>query len=318
MTEGPDWGPTFAAIKRPRGAGASKSRIGLDEIEAWQKFQQQRTGADVAVALGGVDTGDDFDGWGYVNEWATAQTAAIANLEEIAAAGNATPAYAGDLFDMVSVFRTMMVGYGPASGGGAGTHTHPIICPSLKPNYANGVGAPPTGDIWFSPIISNVESYVRKMRWAGGIDPSIFGMQWYEKALMIYNPSNGNLEKAWTSGNIKDTVAAVTTMAELEVDLTGPAPGPGGTGPISQRTKPSQILFAATQQIAPGFGQSARSVGIVPQPGMGRPSSLVLDAAVYIAPNHTQGIPSSIAFNSLSKSNAFIPWDAVSTSVEAP
>ncbi len=71
MTEGPDWADTFAAIKRPPGKGGGQNqRLGMDQVAQWQEFQQQRTGADVAVAVGAVDTGDDFDGWGAVAEWA--------------------------------------------------------------------------------------------------------------------------------------------------------------------------------------------------------------------------------------------------------
>lgn len=319
MTESNDWAETFAAIKRPAGgARIQNTRTSLQDLDTWQKYQQQRAGADVAVAFGGVDTGDDFDGWGYVNQWVTDRIDAIANLENIAAAGSATPAYVGDLFDMVTAPRTLMVGYGAAAGGGAGTHTHPIICPAMKPGYANGLGAPSIGDIWFTPVVSERTAYVTKLRWVGGADPSIFGMQWYEVALMVYNPVLGDLVKVWTSGNIKDTTAAASTLQELEVSMIDAAPGVGGTGPISQQCAPSQILFIAMQQTAPGFGQSARSVGYVPQSGIGRPSTLVLDASVYIAPGYTQGIPSSIAFSSLTKNNTFIPWGAIATSVDAP
>lgn len=66
-----DWAETFEAIKRPTGKSSTKNtRVGLEQIEEWQSFQHERTGADVAVAVGGVDTGDDFDGWGHVAEWA--------------------------------------------------------------------------------------------------------------------------------------------------------------------------------------------------------------------------------------------------------
>lgn len=255
----------------------------------------------------------------------TEHTEAIANLADIAAAGQATAAYVGDLTDMVTVMRALMVYPVYTSGSaGAGTaaHTHPMnltyACPAGKPGYANGVGAPSLGDIWFTPVVADRESYVTKLRWVGGADPSIFGMQWYEIALMAYDPTSGNLVKVWTSGDIKDTTAAASTLQELEVDMTAAAPGTGGTGPISQQVSPSQILFIAIQQVAPGFGQSARSVGYVPQANIGRPSSLILDASVYIAPLYTQGIPSSIAFSSLTKNNTFIPWGAVATSVEAP
>lgn len=70
MTDGPDWAETLAAIKNPPGKSAvGNTRPGMDQVKVWQEFQQQRTGADVAVALGGVDTGDDYDGWGHVTEW---------------------------------------------------------------------------------------------------------------------------------------------------------------------------------------------------------------------------------------------------------
>lgn len=266
-----------------------------------------------------------FDWLNQIPLQLTEHTEAIANLEDIAAAGRATAAYVGDLSDMVTVPRTLMMypAYTTGSAGaGTAAHTHPmnltIACPAGKPGYANGIGASSLGDIWFAPVVSDRESYVTKLRWVGGADPSIFGMQWYEIALMIYDPSSGDLVKVWTSGDIKDTTAAASTLQELEVDMTAAAPGTGGTGPISQQVSPSQILFIAIQQVAPGFGQSARSVGYVPQANIGRPSSLILDASVYIAPLYTQGIPSSIAFSSLTKNNTFIPWGAVATSVDAP
>lgn len=68
MTDTPNWGPTLNATKQVPGRGAGNSKIGLREVQEWQDFQQARTGADVAVAMGGVDTGDGFDGWGFVTE----------------------------------------------------------------------------------------------------------------------------------------------------------------------------------------------------------------------------------------------------------
>lgn len=71
MTDGPDWAETLAAIKKPPGkSNVGNTRPGMDQVQVWQEFQQQRTGADVAVALGGVDTGDDYDGWAHVTEFA--------------------------------------------------------------------------------------------------------------------------------------------------------------------------------------------------------------------------------------------------------
>lgn len=70
MTEGPDWAETLSAVKKVPGKGRTKNdRLGMDQVAQWQEFQKQRTGADVAVALGGVDTGDDYDGWGAVTDW---------------------------------------------------------------------------------------------------------------------------------------------------------------------------------------------------------------------------------------------------------
>lgn len=72
MTDGPDWAETLSAVKKVPGKGRTKNdRLGMDQVAQWQEFQQQRTGADVAVAVGAVDTGDDFDGWGAVTEWAS-------------------------------------------------------------------------------------------------------------------------------------------------------------------------------------------------------------------------------------------------------
>ena len=70
MTEGPDWAETLSAVKKVPGKGRTKNdRLGMDQVAQWQQFQQQRTGADVAVAVGGVDTGDSFDGWSFITEW---------------------------------------------------------------------------------------------------------------------------------------------------------------------------------------------------------------------------------------------------------
>lgn len=72
MTEQPnDWASTLDAIGRPPGKSSGRNTaLGLQEIQEWQDLQRERTGADVAVAVGGVDTGNDFDGWGHVTEWA--------------------------------------------------------------------------------------------------------------------------------------------------------------------------------------------------------------------------------------------------------
>lgn len=81
MTDGPDWAETLSAVKKVPGKGRTKNdRLGMDQVAQWQEFQQQRTGADVAVAVGGVDTGDDFDGWGHFTNWAADQLQSLANI----------------------------------------------------------------------------------------------------------------------------------------------------------------------------------------------------------------------------------------------
>lgn len=81
MTDGPDWAETLNAVKKVPGKGRTKNdRLGMDQVAQWQEFQQQRTGADVAVAVGAVDTGDDFDGWGHFTEWAADQIAGFVNI----------------------------------------------------------------------------------------------------------------------------------------------------------------------------------------------------------------------------------------------
>lgn len=79
--EGPDWAPILDSIGRPPGANSTKNRrVGLPEIEEWQALQYERTGADVAVAMGGVDTGNGFDGWGFVSGVVTGIGGGIQNF----------------------------------------------------------------------------------------------------------------------------------------------------------------------------------------------------------------------------------------------
>lgn len=95
MTEGPDWAETLSAVKKVPGNGRTKNdRLGMDQVQQWQEFQQQRTGADVAVAVGGVDTGDDYDGWSHFTNWAADQVAGFVNIWNgwFESGGTGTPA----------------------------------------------------------------------------------------------------------------------------------------------------------------------------------------------------------------------------------
>lgn len=62
MTDTPDWAQTLDAVKRVPGKGAKSSRVPLQQIQEGQDYSRQRALADTAVAMGAVDTGDDFDG----------------------------------------------------------------------------------------------------------------------------------------------------------------------------------------------------------------------------------------------------------------
>lgn len=247
----------------------------------------------------------------------TEHTEAILRLDELAAASNTTVAYVGDLQDMVTIGRGQLVctsvegakgqnilsevDVGTRSSGGDVTALNDLwvrAMPYVRPGAS--------GSIYYVPIVTDRHGIPDKIRWIGGTDNSIFSGTYYEVALCGYNPSNGNLEKVWGSGNIKDTYANTSTLAEIQIDMGLDEED------VAQRIKPGQLLFWAHQQYANGFGQSARSIAAAPQANVARPAGLLLDAACYVAPNFSQGIPSSISFASLTRENRFIPWGAIS------
>lgn len=237
----------------------------------------------------------------------TEHTEAIANLNTIAAAMDSTAAYVGDLQDMVTVPRSQLVCW-----GGAAAPSRDVLSPvlivggaSVKVNclpvhYPNVQALTSTGDIYYTPIIVDRVGDVGKIRWIVGADTSVFSIDYYEMALCAYNPSTGDIEKVWGSGDITSAEADSSTLTEVEIDM-------GLTG---QSVTPGQILFAAHQQVAPGLLQAPRAFAAVPQGNIARPSGL-LDAACYVAPAYSTGIPSSISLASLDRENRFIPWVAV-------
>ena len=253
----------------------------------------------------------------------TEHTEAITRLDELAAASNSTVAYVGDLQDMVTIPRSQLVCVGEAGNKGqnvlAAVSTgsgsqHTDLTTRAMPYFRPGA----SGSIYYVPIVTDRLGIPDKIRWIGGTDNSIFSGTYYEVAVCGYNPTNGNVEKIWGSGNIKDTYANTSTLAEIQIDMGL------DDEDVAQRIKPGQLLFFCHQQYANGFGQSARSVAAAPQSNVARPAGLLLNAACYEAPNYSQGIPSSIPFASLSRENRFIPWGAISVKsipvevVEAP
>lgn len=238
----------------------------------------------------------------------TEHTEAIANLNTIASAMDTTAAYVGDLQDMVTVPRSQLVCWGGAASPSRNVLTNVVIAggasvkvTALPVYYPDVQALVSTGHIYYTPIIVDRVGDVGKIRWIVGADTSVFSIDYYEVALCAYNPSTGDIEKVWGSGDITSAEADSSTLTEVEIDM-------GLTG---QSVTPGQILFAAHQQVAPGVLQAARAFAAVPQGDIARPSSLLLDAACFVAPAYSQGIPSSISLASLDRENRFIPWAAV-------
>lgn len=63
MTEGPGWGPTFERVKQVPGrpAAAGKQRLTEKDVADKWAYLNRRNAASIAVSMGTVDTGDDFD-----------------------------------------------------------------------------------------------------------------------------------------------------------------------------------------------------------------------------------------------------------------
>lgn len=151
MTDGPDWAATLEAVKKVPGQGTQNSRLGMDQVAQWQQFQQQRTGADVAVAVGGVDTGDTYDGWAHFTNWAADQVAGFVNIWNgwFGSGGTGTPAQTQYVIESIkdavingytvhtvtsdetnwavpthTEFVAILVGGGQDGGAGFGSGTH--------------------------------------------------------------------------------------------------------------------------------------------------------------------------------------------------
>lgn len=255
-----------------------------------------------------ININELFDALEWVPDRITEHTEAITTLEQIAAASTATPAWVSDIEDMPTAPRVMLAAFGYASlkyfdilDGifcDVGYHYHDISLPVITPVRTVGESL---GHIYYTPIVVDRSGVVDRMRWIVGADTSVFSIDYYEMALCVYNPDNGNIEKVWGSGNIKDAEAATTAVRETEIAMG-----------IDQQCTPGQVLFVAHQQTAPGALQTTRRFAAVPQANIGRPNTLLLDASCYVAQNHTQGIPSSISLASLTRENRYIPWSAIS------
>ncbi|QDH93522.1 minor tail protein [Gordonia phage Verity] len=280
-------------------------------------------GAITGILDGGLDDlFDYFDGGDRLAEI----EAAIADLESVAPATPVTPAYVADIDDMASCSRDDLTTYQVSTSGGGHSHGSGSLSASTSTGNVTGSTSNATPNINvsidlvpakykparvtfssvapvdYTPIIVDRRGNAKRMRWKVGNDTSLFGVDAYYMALCIYNPTNGNIEKVWDSGNIKDGVANTTSLQEVGVDMALASP----------LVTPGQILFMAHQQIAPGIAQDTRSFACKPQPSnvTARPGQL-LNGWYFRTPGNHGSIPSSVALSSLDRRNDCIPWGAI-------
>ncbi|QNL30154.1 minor tail protein [Gordonia phage Mariokart] len=251
----------------------------------------------------------------------------IARLDEIDTTFGTTPAYVADLGDMATAPRSQLVEWrttgstgtylvsGTTGSGGAsgGAHTHSFNDGSHSHSMGDlTVGVPfyspdkltlsSTAYVDYTPVVVDREGVIVQMRWVCGIG-GVFDVDAYYMALCAYNPNNGNVEKVWDSGDISD-YTDFSSPREIEWDLNVP-----------QACSPGQVVFVAHQQIAPGAVQPTRPFACVPQGGIARPSTLLLDAPTYRTTSRTSSIPSSVSLAGLQRITTRIPWAALAVSV---
>lgn len=275
----------------------------------------------IARALTGGDFGDPFDSitdalgaikFGVADK-ITEHTGRIVALEDIAAATNVTPAYVADVDAMASIDRASCVAFAPNSLTAVNvedgftftcadsSHSHVWVRkPTTYTPGAQGFPGSSQGQIFYAPIVVDRAGQVDKFIWEAGIDTSLFSISYYEVALGIYDPADGKIKIAWSSGNIKDD-EGTAALDEMSIVMG-----------IGDQVTPGQILFGVHQQIANGFGQNARSVVAAPLNGMSRTSVPLLDAPCYRTNMYSQGIPSEILLSDLVRVKNFVPYAAVS------
>ncbi|UJE15682.1 minor tail protein [Gordonia phage Ligma] len=249
--------------------------------------------------------------------------AVVARLDEIDTTFGTTPAYVADLGDMATAPRSQLVvprftggahdhgagSYGAntttgnvtgtSSSSTIGTLTRSYEVPFYSPDKLSFSS---TSYVDYTPVVVDREGVIVQMRWVCGLG-GLFDVDAYYMALCAYDPNTGNILKLWDSGNIA-SYTNYSSVQEIEWDLDLP-----------QECSPGQVLFVAHQQIAPGAAQPTRPFAAVPQGGIGRPSTLLLDAPTYRTTTRTGSIPSSVSKAGLQKINDRIPWVALAVSV---
>lgn len=232
MTDGPDWAETLSAVKKVPGKGRTKNdRLGMDQVAQWQEFQQKRTGADVAVALGGVDTGDDYDGWGAVTDWGQGVVNGIAdgasnfgNLVEglfEALTGNSGAQSYVDPVQQLQYLADTVSGHSQAlaelqaanNGEGNGGL-------SFTDNFAEAVtGGPPSG--WTARSTNGITTYV---------DTHEGRAQWY-------NSGNANPVLMWQRTD-PATAKTLTQYQKVVATITTPVAGSPAHNRVYGRMSP--------------------------------------------------------------------------------
>ena len=317
------------------GAGSSVDVDLLDKIPIIGDLVKAAQGVTTGLAGGMLSVATQFlNRWTQLNTTqgvandalALANTAqnSVTDLSAIVAAARATAAYTGNYNDMVTVPRWGLIPYitdmgsvtisgttgsGGASGGAHkhsfndGSHSHTLTrsIPKFTPDVTK-LTSPGTGKVYYTPIVVDRVGTLDKFRFITGADSSLFGIDAYYVALMVWDIPAGKFRTLWNPGNIKDSMGSSLSEVSISMGLSGAA----------ATLTPGQILIAAHGQTAPGLAQTARSVAWVPQAGVARTNDALLPSCYWVSNSNMGGIPAEVNLSSLSSQNDGIPWYAVS------
>ena len=215
----------------------------------------------------------------------------VDDLSLIVAASKATQAGVGNTNDMATVPRALLIAW-DADGN--------KYLPSYQPQCPKFTSA---GRVYFTPIIVDREGNLDKLRFITGADSSLFGIDNYFIALMIWDIPANVFKTVWNPGDIKSSMGSARSEVSISMGLTGAA----------AKINPQQILVVAHQQVAPGTAQAARSIAWVPQSGIARTTDVLLRGCYWQTPvNWGAGIPPEIYVPDLQLMTDGIPWYAVS------
>ena len=292
-------------------SGVAATLAGLFQIR-WDQVDNHEVQINDAISLGNQNS------------------QAITDLSDYIAAAKATAAYTGNYNDMVTVPRVLL---GPqVSGVTVASDSHSHTKGTLSANTSTGVisgstdadshahsatvakglpaftpsvtklTSPGTGKVYYTPIIADREGSLDKFRFITGADSSLFSIDAYYVALMVYDIPAAKFRTLWNPGDIKGSMGSSLSEVSLAMGLTGAAAA----------ISPGQVLIAAHSQTAPGLAQTPRSVAWVPQAGVARTSDVLLPGCYWVSNSILNGFPSEVNVSDLTERNDGIPWYAVS------